>query len=109
MRYSRNIFFFLKFVSSCSKEQRYAVLKCLNEAQLKILVEIIYNITKSVIPVSKRDKKLLRKYMHSIRRLILPALNLKSRQSILIKLEEIIPKVISLFFKYDERDDTDTT
>jgi hypothetical protein len=46
---------FLHFLSSCDKEQRKAILKTTTDDQLKLLVEIVLNLLRVVIPTSKQD------------------------------------------------------
>jgi hypothetical protein len=58
---------FYIFLSSCDKEQRKTILQTTTDDQLKLLVEIVLNILRGVIPTSTRTRNLFRsnKKQHS--------------------------------------------
>lgn len=91
----------LQFLETCYQPQRIVLLKSLSKHQLKVLVEIIYNILKGVIPLSSKYKKSLFKYRSSIRLLTSKKVTVKTRQSKLVKIQEIIPLIIRAYWKYE--------
>lgn len=109
MRLGRRNTIFLQFISTCSNEQRLAVLKTLDKKQIKILVEIIFNIGQSVIPITTKQKNKFTQSRRIIRQLLQPNVEVKARRNKLLKLSDLIPSFIQIFFKYDQGHDTFTT
>jgi len=99
---------FLQFISTADVQQVKLILKSLTTRQLQILIEIVFNIVKGVIPISDTVKKTLSKQTSSIRLLILDGISPKLRQKRLVKIVDILPLMIKQYFQYESRTDTDT-
>ena len=96
---------FLHFLSSCDKEQRKAVLKTTTDDQLKLLVEIVLNLLRGVIPTSTRTRNLLRSSKNNIRKVTEESISKTLRRTRLIKINSEIPVILHSFLKYESRTD----
>ena len=96
---------FLHFLSSCDKEQRKAILKTTTDDQLKLLVEIILNLLRGVIPTSYRTKNLLRSNKNNIRKVVEDSTSKTLRRKRLAKISSEIPVILQSFLKYKSRID----
>lgn len=94
---------FLLFINSCGSEQRKAVLQVTNEHQLKLLVEIIFNLLKGIIPLPKHSKRQLSVNRPKIRRVIEESLQQRVRKIRLLKISNILPLIIQSYLKYESR------
>jgi len=86
---------FLKLLTNTTAEQSVQIIKSSNNRQLQLLVEIVYNCLKSVIPLSERIKRKLSIFANIIRAVV--ANNITPQ-----KILAIIPTLIVSFFKYYE-------
>ena len=88
---------FLHFLSSCHKEQRKAILQTTTDDQLKLLVEIVLNILRGVIPTSTRTRNLLRSNKSNIRKVVDDSISKTLRRKRLIKISSEIPVILLSF------------
>ena len=93
---------FLEFLLSTSKSQRKMLITNLSYQQLKLIVEILYNIAMENIPLRKEDKRKLTQYKSSIRKVLSTRITRRQRLVRLIKLNEILPIVIRNYLQWQE-------
>lgn len=93
---------FIKFLHSTTSLQRKAIMKSLTNDQLKLLIEIVYNVAMNVIPILEEDKRLLSKHKLSIRRTLEEGISKKQRQQRLLTIHKILPIFIRNYLKWQE-------
>ena len=98
---------FLRFINTCDSLQRRAILRHIHVKQLKLLVEIIYNVLHGVIAITKQYKKYLMTKKKVIRRITSPGLSIEERKKAILKLEKDIPRLIQIYFNYESRNGID--
>lgn len=87
---------------------RYLI-KHQNPQQQHILSEIVFNTLQGVIPVSKKDKGLLKIHKKILRNIVSSSANESQRRYYFQKVVVIVPILVSSFLKYYEpRNDTDS-
>lgn len=96
---------FLHFLSLCDKEQRKVVLQTTTEDQLKILVEIVLNLLRGVIPPSTRTKNLPRSNKNGVRKVVEDSISKTLRRKRLIQISLELPVILQSFLKYESRAD----
>ena len=99
---------FLTFLQYSSHTQTKVLIKSLETKQLKCVLEIVYNILKGVIDISKSDRRRLQKNKSNIRRIFVEGLNVIQRKSRLQKISEILPFLIRRYFQYESGTDITT-
>jgi len=93
---------FLGYLLTASKVQVKSLLRNLTTDQLKLLVEIIYNVAKGIIPLSDSDKSTLWKYKRIIHRVLLQGLTRRQRQQRLVKIRDLLPIFIRGYLQWQE-------
>lgn len=93
---------FLNLLTTTSSEQSVQIIKSANNLQLQLLVEIVYNCLKSVIPLSERIKRRLSTFAKAIRAIVAINITPQLRRRRLLRIITIIPTLIASFFKYYE-------
>lgn len=78
---------FIDFLTTASKQQQIMLLKSLTYTQLKLLIEIIYNVVMDNIPITNDDKKKLIKHKSTIRKVLVEGLSLQQRRKRLLLLK----------------------
>ena len=96
---------FLRFVASCSEEQRKVIIQTTTENQLQLLVEIIFNLIRGVIPIQANTKKLLQQNKVNVRKVVELAVSQNLRRKRLAKINNEIPVIIQAYLKYESRTD----
>ena len=96
---------FLHFLSSCDKEQRKAIMQTTTDDQLKLLVEIVLNILRGVIPTSTKTRNLLRSSKNNIRKVVEDSISKTLRRKRLAIISSEIPVILHSFLKYESRTD----
>lgn len=91
---------FLKLLANTTPEQSAQIIKSTDHRQLQLLVEIVFNCLKSVIPLSERVKRNLSTFAKFIRAVVVNNITPQLRRKRLLKIIVIIPTLISSFFKY---------
>lgn len=92
---------YLKFLAFCDREQRKAIIRTSHDDQLKLLVEIIYNLLKGVISLSRNKTQLLTLDKNNIRKVVADSVSMNLRRKRLLKIVNNIPIIIQLYFKYE--------
>lgn len=87
---------FLEFLAIAPPHQQKMLLKSSTDEQLKLLIEIIYNIAMDNIPISDEDKRQLSKYKLGIRKVLAHEISRTQRRQRLIA----VSSVFSIFIKY---------
>jgi len=93
---------FLEYLLAASNMQVKSLLQNLTTDQLKLLVEIIYNVAKDIIPLSDSDKSKLWKYKRVIRGVLLRGLTRRQRQRRLVKIKDLLPIFIRGYLQWQE-------
>lgn len=104
----QNIKLFLKFLSISDKIQRQSLLRTITDNQLQLLVEIIFNLIKGVLPVSTKTKRLLYLNKDNIRKVVEESIKKSVRKKRLIKINSDLPVIVQSFLKYESRVGSDT-
>ena len=78
----------IEFLIKTTPQQRMKILKTLKKEELKLIIEIIFNVVYGVCPISETSKKVLLRYKGPIRQVIADELRANQRRSILIKLSK---------------------
>jgi len=87
---------------------RYLI-KHQNPQQQHILSEIVFNTLQGVIPISKKDKGLLKIHKKILRNIVSSSVSDSQRRYYFQKVVVIVPILVSRFLKYYEsRNDTDS-
>lgn len=97
---------FLNFLVDIDNNQRNAILKTLTNEQLQILVEIIYNLLKGSLPISKKYKDLLYPNKQAIRKVVDESISKHLRRKRLLKISNDLPIILRNFLKYESRINT---
>ena len=85
---------FLNLLHSSHAKQRKALLKTMTQNQLKVLIEVIYNIFKGTLRLSKYYIKKLFPHRTTIRSIASRRVNRKRKRDIFVKKHSIIPILI---------------
>ena len=94
--------YFLEFLLNTSNFQRNWLLKNLNVEQLKLIVEILFNVAMENIPSTKEDKRKLTKYKTPIRKVLSSRLTHRQRLVRLMKIRNILPLVVRKYLQWQE-------
>ena len=86
----------LEFLVSANDDQRVAVLKTLAEAQIKVILESIYNVLFGTCPIQIKDKKKLKSQSAVIRRMVsnYKGLTLSQKRRLLRKHQRLLPLLL---------------
>jgi hypothetical protein len=90
----------IEFLIKTTPQQRMKILKTLKKEELKLIIEIIFNVVYGVCPIFETSTKLLLRYKGLIRQVIADGLRANQRRSILIKFRKIIPVFVQAYVKY---------
>lgn len=77
--------YYVGLLLRADKKQRRALLKTITIEQMKVIVEIVYNILQGYGSLSKKDKNYLRKYQSIIRQFVHKRLGSLQRKQLLQK------------------------
>lgn len=97
---------FLNLLCIASAKQRTSLLTTISPAQLQTLCEVIYNVYKGIIPVTKKDINSLLPFKNIIRTLITRSVNQSRRKRLLLKHQKVIPHLIKPALKDGPRAST---
>lgn len=87
---------FLRLLLSTSDKQRHALLNTIQTAQLRAVVQIVYNVLMGNRDLSNSDTKRLKKHKIVIRRFISKGLSVEERKRILRKYIQPILQIIKV-------------
>lgn len=85
---------FLDLLNTTSTKQRRALLLTMTPSQMQTLCEVMFNVYKGTIPVSKQYIKTLYPYKNVISTLVSRTVNKSQRKKFLLKHQSIIPRLI---------------
>lgn len=91
---------FLDLLCIASAKQKTSLLTTISSAQMQTLCEVIYNVYKGTIPVTKKDINSLLPFKNIIRTLITRSVNQSRRKRLLLKHQKVIPHLIKPALKY---------
>ena len=91
MRNLKKHYSFLDVVINTKPKQRVALIKTASSQQIAVLIEILVNILKRVLPISAEHLEQLYKYKRALRRLKLKALATKEKKALFLKYKDLIP------------------
>jgi len=94
--------YLLDFLQFASDRQRKMVIQTLSDEQLKLLIEIIYNVSSDVIAIPKSDENLLRRYKLGIRRTLVEGISRKQRRQRLLSISQLLPIFIKSYIRWQE-------
>lgn len=94
---------FSLFLASSRKQQVMYILKTLSKDQLRIILEIFYNITNGIISISTKDKIKISKYKSIVRKILGSDLKWGSRKKLLWKIKHLVPIIILNYSKHVQR------
>lgn len=83
-----------EFLTEATDDQRYAILKTLNSAQLRAVLEAVYNVLRGNCPIRDALKKKLYRHREILRRLVSKDLTRQQQQRILVKHRSVVPLVL---------------
>lgn len=86
----------------CENKQRSALIKLLADEELGVIVEIIYNLIKGVIPISKKYKVTLSTNKSNIRKVVEQSITKHLRRKRLLKISGDLPIILRAFFKHEQ-------
>ena len=86
----------MRLLLSTSDKQRHALLKTIQTAQLRAVVQIVYNVLMGNRDLSNSDTKRLKKHKIVIRRFISKGLSVEERKRILRKYIQPILQIIKV-------------
>ena len=92
----------LELLVETTEKQRLAIVKTLNPAQQRAVLEAIYNVLRGTCPVSDKVKKTLYHQRRIIRRLVSKDTTLQQRHRLLIRHVSLLPlllKSVVTFFR----------
>lgn len=93
---------FLEFLSIAPQQQQKALLMAITDKQLKLLIEILYNVAMDTVPISDGDKKKLSKYKLDIRKTLADGLSTTLRRRRLIAISGVLPVFIKNYSRWLE-------
>ena len=94
---------FFELYLHASHQQQKLLLMSLNDEQLKLLTEIIYNTAMENIPIPSEDKKKLSKYKTGIRKVLVEGISRTNRRRRLLYISNIIPVFIHNYLQWLEK------
>ena len=83
-----------KLLSETSDAQRSAILKTLSPAQLRAVLEAVYNVLRGTCTISDRIKKKLHQYRRILRQLVSKDLTRQQQHRILNKHRTLLPLLL---------------
>ncbi|MEW8544397.1 MAG: hypothetical protein AB2693_12760 [Candidatus Thiodiazotropha sp.] len=83
-----------KILAESSDAQRSAILKTLNPAQLRAVLEAIYNVLRGTCTISDKLKKKLYQHRRVIRRLVSKDLTRQQQQRLINKHRTLLPLLL---------------
>lgn len=87
---------FLSLLASADDKQRVVMMKTMNDQQLKVLVECVYNILFGVIPLSPQYKKKISTHKNAIRQITEQDISRERRKRLLLKHRTILPTLLKV-------------
>lgn len=93
---------FLNFLLFAPQRQREIIVQTLTDEQLKLVMEIIYNVANDVIEIPKSDKTLLSRYKLGIRRTLVNGISKRKRRHRLVLVSKLLPIFIRNYLKWRE-------
>lgn len=90
----------IEFLIKSTPHQRMQLVKTLKKEELKLIIEIIFDVVNGVCPISETSKKVLLPYKGFIRQVIADGLRANPRRSILIKLRTIILVFLQAYVQF---------
>lgn len=85
---------FLELLNATNTKQRRALLSTMTPSQMQTLCEVMFNVYKGTIPVSKQYIKTLYPYKNVISTLVSRTVNKAQRKKFLLRHQSIIPRLI---------------
>lgn len=83
-----------KILAESSDAQRSAILKTLSPAQLRVVLEAIYNVLRGTCAISDKLKKKLHQHRRIIRLLVSKDLTRQQQQRLMIKHRTLLPLLL---------------
>lgn len=91
---------FVSFLLRATPVQNRHILNTLSKTQLQYIVEIVFNVLQGVVPLSKTDKTLLKRWRSPIRALTAHKATLRQRKQGLKRIRNILPVLFKAYLKY---------
>lgn len=91
---------FVEFLQYASPLQRNAILQTLTNQQLKVVIEIIYNVVMNVIPIPDQDKRSLKKRKRDILRTLAKGISKQNRRRRLLSIGDIVQVFVRNYLKW---------
>ena len=86
--------YFIGLLLRTNKRQRRALLQTITKNQLRVLIEIAYNVLHGYGHIAEKDMLYLKRYQSIIRRLVAKGLSARKRKNLLMKYVSIISKLL---------------
>lgn len=95
---------FIDLLYNCSHNQRFSLMKTASNNQLKLILELVYNLVYGNIPISTDTKKLLSRYKPLFRTLT-SSTSLDTKKKLLLKHYNVFILILRAIQKFieDER------
>lgn len=88
------------YLKSLTQKESLKTIKILSKNQLQWIMEIIYNVSQGVCPVSDSNKKVLSKHKLTIRRLVAKGATQNQRKDVLQKLRPLLFIFLDSYLQY---------
>ena len=93
---------FLYLYTTSSRQQHHALIKTMSKPKLHALLEVVFNVLKGTVELSKSNKTLLGCYKKIIRQVVDRRASVKKKRSMLQKYSNIFRLIIQLGLKQIE-------
>ena len=90
---------FLYLYTTSSRQQHHALIKTMSKPQLHALLEVVFNVLKGTVDLSKSNKTLLGRYKKIIRQVVDRRASVKEKRYLLQKYSNIFRLIIQLGLK----------
>lgn len=91
---------FLYVYTTASRQQQSALTKTMSKSQLYALLEVIFNVLKGTIDITRYDKRLLKRYKRVIRQVVDRGVSEDKKRTLLLKHSRIFRRIVQIALKY---------
>lgn len=90
---------FLYLYTISSRQQHHALIKTMSKSQMHALLEVVFNVLKGTVELSRSNKTLLGRYKKIIRQVVDRHVSVKKKRSLLQKYTNVFRLIIQLGLK----------
>ena len=94
--------YFINGLLILSNKQRNMIVKHLEDEQLKVILEIIFNVLRGVCKVTSTEKQTMEPFIKILRSLISSDVAVRRRKQLLMKIREILPLFLKAYIRYSK-------